>query len=319
MLKIQTLDSLSELVRSISGVLGFTPVESVVLIELRGGELGCVLRMDLDSAVLADGPGRLADLVGGHDVDGVLAVVVSTDVDSRDRFRAMVSEVGAAMRAYDRKLFGAVLVDRIEAGGRWTCMDNCGATGVLGDPSSSVLAAAAVAEGRRLYGSRAEMAATVAVDGARAASVARLLGPAALVDCVEVAVRAAVGAMRRMAGGEVLTDGELVSVGASLADVRVRDALFNIGNADEAAAAESLWTVLARVLPVPFRSEALTLLAFSAFLRGDGPLAGVALEAALVDSPHHRMAGLLDVALQSGLSPDRLRGLVANVPPAVTV
>lgn len=319
MLKIQTLGSLSEVVRCISAVLGFTPVDSLVLVELRGGELGCVLRMDLDIAIQDDGPGRLADLVDGHGADGALAVVVSADAGGRDRFRAMVSEVGAALRDCDRELFGAVVVDRIEAGGRWTCMDGCGASGLLGDPSSSVLAAAAVVDGRRLYGSRDEMAATVAVDVARAATLARLLGPATPVDSVEESVRAAVDAMRRLARNEALTDSELVSVGTSLADVRVRDALFNIGNAEETAAAESLWTVLARVLPVPLRSEALTLLAFSAFLRGDGPLAGVALEAVLVDNPRHRMAGMLNIALQNGLEPARLRGLIANVPPAVTV
>lgn len=39
------------------------------------------------------------------------------------------------------------------------------------------------------------------------------------------------------------------------------------------------------------------------------PLAGVSLEAALRGEPGHRMAGLLDTALQSGLRPERIRGL----------
>lgn len=90
-------------------------------------------------------------------------------------------------------------------------------------------------------------------------------------------------------------------------------------DADETAAAESLWTLLARVLPAPFRTEALVLLAFSAYLRGEGPLAGVALEAALADTPDHSMSGLLDTALQSGMPPEKMRGLIAKIPPAVTV
>ena len=129
----------------------------------------------------------------------------------------------------------------------------------------------------------------------------------------------AVDAMRRMALGEVPTDAELACVGASLGDCRVRDALFNIGDAEESAKAEALWIVLSRVLPDPLRAEALTLLAFSAFLRGDGSLAGVALDAALADIPNHRMAGMLEIALKSGISPEQLRGLTANIPPAVTV
>jgi hypothetical protein len=51
------------------------------------------------------------------------------------------------------------------------------------------------------------------------------------------------------------------------------------------------------------------LLAFSAYARGDGPLAGVSLEAALRCEPDHRMAGMLDTALQSGLRPERIRDL----------
>jgi hypothetical protein len=70
-----------------------------------------------------------------------------------------------------------------------------------------------------------------------------------------------------------------------------------------------LWALLARTLPEPWRVEALVLLAFSAYARGDGPLAGVSLEAALRCNPNHRMAGMLDQALQSGMRPEQIREL----------
>jgi hypothetical protein len=54
------------------------------------------------------------------------------------------------------------------------------------------------------------------------------------------------------------------------------------------------------------------LLAFSAYARGDGPLAGVSLEAALRCRPDHRMAGMLDTALQSGMRPENIRELAAS-------
>ena len=57
----------------------------------------------------------------------------------------------------------------------------------------------------------------------------------------------------------------------------------------------------------------------SAYLRGDGPLAGIALEAVLAENPHHRMAGMLDTALQSGVRPDEIRELLSGIPSAVTV
>jgi hypothetical protein len=63
---------------------------------------------------------------------------------------------------------------------------------------------------------------------------------------------------------------------------------------------------------MPWRAEALVLLAFSAYVRGDGPLAGVALEAALCGDPTHRMAGMLDTALQTGMRPEQIRELAAT-------
>jgi len=72
---------------------------------------------------------------------------------------------------------------------------------------------------------------------------------------------------------------------------------------------EALWALLARVLPESWRSEALVLLAFSAYVRGDGPLAGISLVEALRCNPKHKMAGMLDQALQTGMRPEQIREL----------
>ena len=95
----------------------------------------------------------------------------------------------------------------------------------------------------------------------------------------------------------------------ALSDIRVRDTLYALAVGENACQAESLWAVLSRTLPEPWRVEALVLLAFSAYARGDGPLAGVSLDAALHGDPTHRMANMLDTALQSGLRPERIRDL----------
>ncbi len=312
---------LGDVVRNIAAMLGFAPVESLVLVLVSAGALHSVMRLDLRDAMGSGAAVQLADLVARQNADGVVAVVVSeegaTCPSCGEQLRALVDDVASELGRRGDQLLDAVMVDRITAGGRWSCIDRCGVSGVLDDPASSVMAAAAVVGGRRMYGSRAELAATVAVDAERVAALAPLLGAGGAVESVAGSVRAAVDAMRRMAGGAVLSDVELAGVATSLVDKRVRDALFNVG--DETAAAESLWMLLARVLPTPFRAEALTLLAFSSYLRGEGPLAGVALEAALADDPAHRMAGMLDVALQSGMAPDKLRSLIAGIPSAVTV
>jgi hypothetical protein len=116
-------------------------------------------------------------------------------------------------------------------------------------------------------------------------------------------------AAARVADAAELGDDELARLALALTDLRVRDTLYALAVGETAAQAESLWAVLSRTLPEPWRVEALVLLAFSAYARGDGPLAGVSLEAALRGDPTHRMAGMLDTALQSGLRPEKIRDL----------
>ena len=321
---MHAIKSLGMVIESLLGVLGFRPVESLVVVAVQRGQVGCVMRLDLSDAAQAGAPERLAELAVRNGADGVVSVVVSAEGAAcpmcGDQFRDLARDLSAALQRRGAQLLDAVVVDRIEADGRWHCVDNCGVSGVLDDPATSAMAAAAVVAGHRMYGTREELKASVAVDVERAAGLAPLLaGAGGVVDCVAVSVREVVAAVRRVAEGAVLSDAELADVAATLTDVRVRDALFTTADSDEAAAAEALWSVLVRVLPEPFRAEALTLLAFSAFLRGEGPLVGVALEAALAADPAHRMAGLLDHALQSGVRPEEIRGLLAELPPAMSV
>jgi hypothetical protein len=130
--------------------------------------------------------------------------------------------------------------------------------------------------------------------------------------CVRRGVEAAMAAAAAVADGQQLSDPELTGLACALADVEVRDTLYALAVGHSAGDAESLWALLSRTLPAPWRVEALVLLAFSAYARGDGPLAGVSLEAALRCEPAHRMAGMLDTALQSGLRPEHIRELAVT-------
>jgi hypothetical protein len=119
-------------------------------------------------------------------------------------------------------------------------------------------------------------------------------------------------AAARVTDGQRLSDADLASLGCALADVQVRDTLYALAVSESAGQAESLWALLSRSLPEPWRVEALVLLAFSAFARGDGPLAGVSLAAALHCQPGHRMADMLDTALLSGLRSEHIRELAVS-------
>ena len=307
------------LIAALPAVLGFVPEKSLVLVSLEGGELGSVLRVDLSEELL-DGVEHLAEVAAAAGPEAAIAVIVDVDGAHCPRcnedYRQLCTALSEALAQNNIELWAAHVVDRIAAGGSWHCVDGCGSSGMVDDPSASPLAVAAVLDGRRLYPRRTDLQAVIAVD-----DPTRSAGLAATLERVEqqAARRAdgqprrdvenAVAAAARVAAGQALPDAEVARLGCALTDPQVRDLLYALAVGESAASVESLWAVLARTLPPPWRVEALVLLAFSAYARGDGPLAGVSLEAALRCEPDHRMAGMLDTALQSGLRPHDIRRL----------
>ncbi len=281
------------------------------------------MRVDL-SEELIDRVEHLAEVAAAAEPEAAIVVIVDAEgahcPRCNEEYRQLCDVLAEALAQRDIELWAAHVVDRVAFGGRWHCVDGCGSGGMVDDPSASPLAAAAVLDGRRLYPRRADLQAVIAVDDpacsaeladairqqAAAREVAHRADPA---GCGRRDVENAMAAASRVAGGQALSDAELAQLGCALTDGQVRDTLYALAVGENAGEAESLWALLARSLPQPWRVEALVLLAFSAYARGDGPLAGVSLDAALRCDPDHRMAGMLDTALQSGLRPERIREL----------
>lgn len=311
------------LIAALPAVLGFVPERSLVLITFDDGEMGCVMRIDLSDDVF-DAVGHIADVAATAGPDAAIAVIVDEDAAQcrmcKDEHRLLADDLDGALSGCGIDLFGVYVVDRVAAGGRWHCADGRDRVGTVEDPTASPMAAAAVLDGRRLYSRRADLQAVIApADPVRTAAlrgVVKAGTDAATVDAdrrPDVQARADVEHAMAMAAGAVdgrcPSDADLARLAYGLTDPRVRDTLYALAVGRDAAPAETLWVLLARTLPDPWRAEALVLLAFSAYARGDGPLAGVSLEAALQCNPRHRMAGMLDKALQSGMRPEQIREL----------
>ena len=132
------------------------------------------------------------------------------------------------------------------------------------------------------------------------------------------AVRAAVARCRPGAPAAALTDAEVARhrVGAT----RRRRARPRPGLAlgDEPAVAEQLWTECTRRAPAPLDAAPATLLAVSAWLRGDGAMANVALDRAWKRRPATASPGCSRQALAACLTPSELRALLieASAPAA---
>lgn len=313
-----SLDRPGALIAAIPAVLGFVPVQSLVLLTVADGEMGAVLRADLADA--AERLTQFAELASASGAEVGIAVIVDDKgagcAMCADEHRALADALTDELAERGVELVAAHVVAEVAAGARWNCVDGCGNSGLVEDPSSSPTAVAAVLDGRRLYRRREELVEVVATeDPARTAALAAVIAEAdaprgARSDSqVRGDIEHALACADQNYRGHAPSDEQAARLALALTDARVRDTLYALAVGDKAGEAEALWAALARCLPDRWRVEALVLLAFSAYSRGDGPLAGISLDAALRCDPEHKMAGMLDQALQAGMRPEQIREL----------
>jgi hypothetical protein len=299
----------------------------VVLLALHGKSLGLTLRTDL---VADDEAPRLAKQlltpISRQRPTSVALVVIGGDgsPDGDLPHRALVAAIDDVLTGAGLPVVHAVWTTETTSGAPWRCYDDPLCAGTVADPAISPLAAATVAAGAVTFGSREELAKLLAPE-----NPAALQRRAALLDAADaehpmsariVAQRLAqLTALHRAAAtaDPKLSDSLVAEVASALCDHRVRDACLPWCTGSDAAAAERLWLALVRATPAPERAEPAALLALTAYLRGDGALASVALEAALCACPHHSLSGLLRAALDGGLPPELLRKIARDAAAAL--
>ncbi|MFE3544813.1 DUF4192 domain-containing protein [Nocardia sp. NPDC059177] len=323
-----------ELIAALPAMLGFVPERSLVVAVLHGpGQVGgaaieAIVRFDLDGVSAAGGVEQFTDCVSAvfarEQGTGVLAIVVDDRLSSSGAPLRRTATLLDALGAEGIAVRGAWSVPVIAAGRRYRNLFDPAGSGRVGDPSASMIAVSHVFDGRQIRGSRSELTALVAADELLCARVRARIGPEVVRyrDRLDLARRAGqeTAYQRRAlewvlwqiadaASGAPRAEREFAQLAATLRDRAIRDAMYGLALGDHAEAAEQLWAQLARATPGTDRAEAAALLGFSAYLRGDGPFAGVALTAAVEADATHPMAVLLETSLQSGLRPERLRKL----------
>lgn len=325
-----------EIAASLPGLLGFRPRESVVLISLTGstgGRVGLTVRADIPEGEHAATLARvLARSVSSDGPRGVLLAVVSEAPDEVAvgspvlPHRALVWELVRALAALPVPVPEVLLVRN----GRWwsyDCLAACCAP-AAGTPLPSgvpELEVAAVATGMVVAPDRDDLAGRIARppgfdrDAMVAACVRAAVhcsaaivadGREASAEASWSALTAAVARCRPGAPSAPLSDDEVARILWGLRDVHVRDRALRFALGPDAVAAEALWTACTRRAPGPLDAAPATLLAVSAWLRGDGAMANVALDRALDGSPGYRLARLLADGLTACLPPAELRRMI---------
>lgn len=342
------VDDPGELIVAVPAMVGFVPERSLVVAVLRSAPnpehspvIDAVVRFDLDP----DGGSRrglaaayaqcVAHICATEGAAEILAVIVDDRVREPRRTRrggaAGAGPWGTLIAAFARRLAaqevfleGAWAVRAIEADQRWWSLLDPNHRGTLPDPATSMVTVAHVLDGRPIRSARSELTdlvtqneelaqqVTVHLDTALALAHDRYAAAVRHGDPDRYHRRALEHVLSQIANtdsGAALTATEYAELAAALRDRMVRDSLFALAIGDHATAAENLWVTLARALSGSDRADAATLLGYSAYIRGDGPLAGIALQAALDTDPAHSMAILLDISLRTGMRPDTLRRL----------
>jgi hypothetical protein len=315
------LRDLSELVAGIPYIIGFPPTDSLVLYTFRRCPeiaLSSTIRVDLPMPdhvlLLAE---KMAEAVAMNEAAAVIAVVIA---ENGSAHRELIEMLRKTLEDKSILLTHASWVPKITHGEEWQCYDDPLCTDTVPDPQSSALAAATAVAGDTTYPDRETLAAHLAPDPEEMLAYRKKLLNAyrtsvqpytdedlwADMEILGYALEKAASSYEL----PTLTDHQMVRLARALSRAPIKDECLAMALSDEPEPAERLWTVLVRGLPAPERAEPAFLLAMSAYLRGAGVIATLALKIVMESNPQHRVAVLLDYALQRGLPPNHLRAML---------
>ncbi|MGB3773249.1 MAG: DUF4192 domain-containing protein [Rhodococcus sp. (in: high G+C Gram-positive bacteria)] len=317
------VSSVGELIAAVPALLGFVPERSMVLVCMRSGLSGTTvevcMRQDLpprlDSPELAEVIHRCGEVCEREGFDAVIAVLI-TGSRFVMPYEVLADALAGTLLPLGIDLLGVHHVAHLTAGTTWTSLGGDSRAGTLEEPSASQVAASRVMSGRQIRASRNELTELLA------------LAPAAECARFEVSRDSVELECEVKAPAELLYDTveDLISVNETgdldhltaartmfaIGTTAVRDALLALASTDLGPVTEQVWVHLTTRVMGPDRAHPATMLAVWSYLRGEGPLAGVALEIALDADPSYRLALLLDTALQNGVRPTVVRELVLS-------
>jgi hypothetical protein len=306
-----------ELIAASPHLLGYYPANALLINIIVGDLIELTMCSELpDDDLFQSLAGQIATVVARYPGAAVIGVVVGGGEPEGHVLprTALVTRLRRAIAEHDTPLH-MFWTTAVTAGAQWHDYDNPFHTGFLPDPKTSLLAVNAAVQGLRVFDSRDDRLALVRPDPqdtlSRRANMIYLLADQARWRSARDSYRLVMNQVRRTGErSEALSDQDVTVLAVALSDPMVRDACIATAAGEHAQAAEQLWTELTRACPTPQCAEPAVLLAMSAYLRGDGGLAALALDRAETAVPGHRLAALLGAALDKQIHPDRLRPIV---------
>lgn len=326
------LRSPADIIDAVPYLVGFEPQRSLVVLSLRGprSRLGLTARIDLPAARSATACAR--NFVGYLKRDGAARAIIVLYPPSDGIVHPSVKPLADALiKHLTRARIGVSEVLCVSDGRWWSmqCTDDecCPSSGTLIErDATSELAVAMTVEGHVVLGSREELAAMLdPVSGLAAAAMAYAVprvhdeftarvaagDKEDLVDELLALFRAAVDARAAGLAGELTAD-DAAKLIVALRLWGVRDEVFTWYEGGRGDATRSLLLELVRRSVLPGDASALTVLAWVCYLRGEGVLAGIAIDRARTADPEYSFAQLLDQVLSGAVNPSIFQEAIAS-------
>ena len=327
------LRSPADIIDAVPYLVGFEPHDSLVVLSLRGprSRLGLTARVDLPAAKSATACAR--SFVGYLKRDGAARAIIVLYPPSDGISHPSVKPLADALVKHLTRARIEVSEVLCVCDGRWWSMrcedaECCPPSGTLIERDApSELAVAMTVEGRVVLGSREELASMLdPITGMAAAMMAyaitrvdeKLAAQAAAGHKSEVVAeslalfRAAVDARLERASIEELSTDDAARLIVSLDLWGVRDEILTWFDEDRGEATRALLLELVRRSVMPGDAAALTVLAWVCYLRGEGVLAGIAIDRARTANPQYTLAELLDQVLSGAVNPSIFQETIAS-------
>lgn len=278
--------------------IGFAPTTSVVLLGIEGAR-PFHARIDLpdDESDIEDVVEALLGPARRHGLSRVVFVVYDDDTSVADEtawslhesFTAVGIEVFELLRVHDGHYFAVLPGASPDAYG-----------GIPFEVAHHPFAAEAVFGGRVTHASREALAATLTCDRVKAQEVAVCLDDAAPLP--RAGIRSIVAGH---AASKFSTPPDIIAgLVLALARPEVRDEAWRWLTRDVARSYVEFWSDVVRRTPDELVAGPASVLAFAAWLAGDGALAWCAVDRVRAEDPEHTLAGLVADMLTSATSPE---------------
>jgi hypothetical protein len=323
-----TLTSPHDLLAAIPFLIGYHPVDSLVLVSIKGENVGMAMRVNYPVSEDDSFFDAMATHCSSDAAEGVL-IVAYQPLNQVDGDRVLAQATAALSRAgiaiYESILiadgyFRSLLCHDI------TCCPTQGRP-VPALDSSRIAAESVVAGHPMPFATYAELSQSVRSNllSSEAPWLERVKN--SFVDPTSPELNglqrdgatAVIDLANDFSTDGISSDQDLIAhVLGRLSDIQVRD--FALGSHDQESidAYRTMWLHLLRSAPSGFVAPVATLAAALAYESGDSALAKAALERAFDDAPSYSLATLLQRVFSAGWPPESFAGMRAELHPKVT-